>query len=275
MWLRSQADLKRKVEAMLSSIYYQLSDTWAIAKRNLLRYIRLPQLVFFSSIQPIIFLTLFNYVFGGALGSSGAAVHGKYINYLLPGIMTQVTLFGGLQTGIGLARDLNSGMIDRFRSLPMSRAAVLAGRTLADMFRNAVVIVIMLIYGYVLGFRFTNGFLGGLAMVAILLLFGFAFSWVAAFLGMATKDEETAQLAGFLFVFPLVFASAAFVPVKSMASWLQHFANNQPITFAVNSARHFALGIPSHGDTWKILLWTAGILLIFIPLSVYSYRRRT
>src|SRR5437879_1563874 len=124
---------------MWTKLYYELTDTWAVAKRNLLRYIRLPQLVFFSSIQPIIFLTLFNYVFGGALGSNGAALHGKYINYLLPGIMVQVTLFGGLQTGIGLARDLNSGIIDRFRSLPMSRAAVLAGRTFADMLRNVVV----------------------------------------------------------------------------------------------------------------------------------------
>lgn len=260
---------------MWDSIYYQASDTWAIAKRNLLRYIRLPQLVFFSSIQPIIFLTLFNYVFGGAIGASGGAVHGKYINYLLPGIMTQVTLFGGLQTGIGLARDLNSGLVDRFRSLPMSRSAVLAGRTLADMVRNAIVIAIMLAYGYVLGFRFSNGFWGAIGMVAVLLLFGFAFSWVAAFLGMATKDEETAQLAGFIFVFPLVFASAAFVPVKTMASWLQHFANNQPITFAVDTARDFALGIPSDGAIWKMLAWTAAILLVFVPLSIWSYRRRT
>ena len=261
--------------SLAKGIYGQLSDVWAITKRNLFRYVRLPQLVFFSSIQPIIFLTLFNYVFGGALGSSGAALHGKYINYLLPGIMTQVTLFGGLQTGIGLARDINSGLIDRFRSLPMSRAAVLAGRTFADTIRNVVVIAIMLGYGYILGFRFSNGVPNAIGMVAILLLFGFAFSWVAAFLGMATKDEETAQLAGFLFVFPLVFASAAFVPVASMAKWLQHFANNQPITFAVNEARSLALGVPSHGALWKVLIWIIGILVVFIPLSIHSYRKQT
>ncbi len=260
---------------MGSKIYWELVDTWAVTKRNLLRYIRLPQLVFFSSIQPIIFLTLFNFVFGGALGKNGAALHGKYINYLLPGIMAQVTLFGGLQTGIGLARDLNSGIVDRFRSLPMSRAAVLTGRTLADALRNVVVIAIMLGYGYILGFRFSNGTLGAIAMVLTLLLFGFAFSWVAAFLGMATKDEETAQLAGFLVVFPLVFASAAFVPVASMAKWLQHFANNQPITFAVNSAREFALGTPGNGAIWKLGIWIAGVLAVFVPLAVYSYRRRT
>jgi len=260
---------------MFNSFYYQAVDTWAITKRNLLRYIRLPQLVFFSSIQPIIFLTLFNFVFGGALSHAGAALHGKYINYLLPGIMVQVTLFGGLQTGIGLARDINSGIIDRFRSLPMSRAAVLAGRTFADTLRNVTVITIMLIVGHLYGFRFYNGFFNAVAMILLLLLFGFAFSWVSAFLGMAVKDEETAQLAGFVFVFPAVFASAAFVPVATMASWLQHFANNQPITFAVTAARGLALGTPTDGAVWKLLLWTVGILAIFVPLAVYNYRRRT
>ncbi len=260
---------------MWNSVYYQITDTWAITRRNLLRYIRLPQLVFFSAIQPIIFLTLFNFVFGGALGHAGAALHGKYINYLLPGIMVQVTLFGGLQTGIGLARDLKSGLVDRWRSLPMSRAAVLSGRTLADMLRNVVVISIMLIVGHLYGFRFYNGWLHGLEMVAVLLFFGFAFSWIAAFLGLLTKDEETAQLAGFVFVFPLVFASAAFVTVRSMASWLQHFANNQPITFAADAARELGLGLSSHGAVWKILLWSVGILVVFVPLSIWRYKRAT
>ncbi|HSW37707.1 MAG TPA: ABC transporter permease [Candidatus Saccharimonadales bacterium] len=255
-------------------LYYQYTDTWAITKRNLLRYIRLPRLIFFSSIQPIIFLTLFNFVFGGALGKSGAALHGKYINYLLPGIMVQVTLFGGLQTGVGLATDLSSGIIDRFRSLPMSRAAVLAGRTIADMLRNVIVIGIMLAYGYALGFRFYNGFWNALAMVALMVLFGFAFSWVAAFLGMLAKDPETAQLSGFLFVFPLVFASAAFVPVATMAKWLQHFANNQPITFATNAARSLALGLPGNGAIWKMLVWVVAILVVFVPLSIRVYRKR-
>jgi ABC transporter DrrB family efflux protein len=260
---------------MLTGIMNQFGDTWTITKRNLLRYTRLPQLIFFSAIQPIIFLTLFNFVFGGALGNQGAALHGRYINYLLPGIMVQVTMFGGLQTGIGLARDLNSGLVNRFRSLPMSRAAVLAGRTFADLIRNVVVVLIMLIVGFLYGFRFYNGVWNALAMIGVLLLFGFAFSWFAAFLGLVVKDEETAQLAGFVFIFPLVFASAAFVPVQSMASWLQHFANNQPITFATNAARSLALGTPSHGAIWKMLLWTLGLLVVFVPLAVWSYRRRT
>jgi ABC-2 type transport system permease protein/oleandomycin transport system permease protein len=258
----------------MTNIAYQFSDTWAITKRNLLHYLRLPRLIFFSSIQPIIFLTLFNYVFGGALSHSGAMLHGKYINYLLPGIMIQVTLFGGLQTGIGLATDMSSGIISRFRSLPMSRAAVLAGRTIADMLRNIVVIAIMLIYGYILGFRFSNGFWNAAIMIGVVLLFGFAFSWVSAYFGMKAKDAETAQLSSFVFVFPLVFASAAFVPVSTMPKWLQIFANNQPITFAVDAARYFALGSSMNGAIWKLMLWIAGILLVFVPLAVYTYRKQ-
>jgi len=260
--------------SLTTKIYHQTSDTWAITKRNLLRYIRLPQLVFFSSIQPIIFLTLFNFVFGGALGASGAALHGKYINYLLPGIMIQVTLFGGLQTGIGLATDMSSGIVSRFRSLPMSRGAVLSGRTIADTLRNVIVIGIMLGYGYLLGFRFSSGILDALIMIGVVLLFGFAFCWVSAFTGMKAKDAETAQLSSFVLVFPLIFASAAFVPITTMPKWLQHFANNQPITFAVEAARHFAVGTPMDGAIWKLLLWIGGILLVFIPLSVYTYRKR-
>jgi len=260
---------------LVTNLYNVSSDTWAITKRNLLHYIRLPQLIFFSSIQPIIFLTLFNYVFGGALSSSNTLLHGKYINYLLPGIMIQVTLFGGLQTGIGLATDMGSGIVNRFKSLPMSRGAVLAGRTIADMLRNIVVVAIMLVYGYILGFRFSDGFWNAVLMIVIVLLFGFSLSWVSAFTGMKAKDAETAQLSSFVFIFPLVFASAAFVPVSTMPTWLQHFANNQPITFAVNAARHFALGSPMDGALWKLLLWIAGILLIFIPLSIYTYRKKT
>jgi ABC-2 type transport system permease protein/oleandomycin transport system permease protein len=179
-----------------------------------------------------------------------------------------------MQTGIGLARDMSSGIIDRFRSLPMSRVAVLAGRTLSDTVRNVFVSFIMLGVGLLLGFRFHHGLLNGLAMIGVILLFGFTFSWFTAFLGLFARDEETAQLGAFVLIFPLVFASAAFVPVQTMPHWLQKFANNQPITFATNAARSLALGTPSNGAVWKLLLWLAGILLVFIPLSVYTYKRR-
>jgi ABC-2 type transport system permease protein/oleandomycin transport system permease protein len=260
---------------MLDVVRYQISDTLTIAKRNLIRYVRLPRLLFFSSIQPIMFLTLFNYVFGGAIGSGGHVPGGKYINFLLPGIITQVMLFGAVQTGIGLADDMSRGIIDRFRSLPMSRAAVMAGRTVADSARNVVVALIMIVLGSVYGFRFMNGFFGAILMVAILILFGFAFSWVSAFVGLSTGDAETAQLASFLFIFPFTFASAAFLPTATMPHWLRLFADNQPITLVANTARHFALGVPiARGTIWHLFAYIAGLLIVFIPLSVWRYRSR-
>lgn len=261
--------------SLTKALYFQITDTWAITKRNLLRYIRLPRLIFFSSVQPVMFLLLFNYVFGGALGHVIAVPGGKYIDYLLPGIAVQMLMFGGMQTGIGLARDMVSGLVERFRSLPMSRAAVLAGRTLSDTIRNVVVFCILLGVGFLLGFRFHENWVHAVAMAAVILAFGFAFSWVAAFLGIFTADEETAQLAAFVLIFPLVFASAAFVPIQTMPGWLQAFARNQPITFATTAARSLALGIPSDGAIWKALVWVVGILLVFIPLSVYMYRKRS
>lgn len=248
-----------------------ISDTWAIAKRNLLKYVRLPQLLFFSSIQPVIFLTLFNFVFGGALSQN--APGGNYINYLLPGILIQTTLFGALNTGVGLAEDTGKGIIDRFRSLPMSRAAVMAGRTLSDMLRNVVVMTIMFIVGSIYGFRLQDGALAGVAMFATALIFSFSVSWIAAYLGLTVKDAETAQLAGFVFIFPLTFASSAFVPVNYMPSWLQTFASHQPVTYAVNATRSFALGTPMNGALWHLMLWVVGILAIFVPLSIWRYRQ--
>lgn len=248
-------------------------DTWTITKRNLIIYTRLPQLLFFSSIQPVIFLTLFNFVFGGALGDSSGVPGGRYINYLLPGILIQTTLFGALNTGIGLAADMSKGIVDRFRSLPMSRAAVMAGRTMSDMIRNVVVMTIMFVMGTIYGFGFQNGWLSGLAMFGTALLFSFSIAWVSAYVGLTVKDPETAQLAGFVFIFPLTFASSAFVPVRYMPGWLQAFANNQPVTQAVNAARSFALGTPMNGAFWHLMLWIAGILIIFVPLSIWRYRK--
>lgn len=248
-------------------------DTLIITKRNLNRYVRLPRLLFFSVIQPVMFIVLFNFVFGGALISTIHIPGGKYIDYLLPGILVQLVMFGGVQTGIGLADDMSKGIVDRFRALPMSRIAVIAGRTLSDTTRNLISSLIMISVGLMLGFRFHNGFLGAIGMLAILLLFGFSLSWVFAFIGMAIKDAETAQLASFVFIFPLTFASAAFVSVATMAEWLQVFARNQPVTYVADAARHFALGSPSDA-AWKILIWTTAILVIFVPLSIWQYQRR-
>lgn len=261
--------------SLFKVIYKGTRDTAIITRRNLIRYVRLPRLLFFSSVQPVMFLLLFNYVFGGALGGSINVPGGKYIDFLLPGILVQMVMFGGVQTGIGLADDMSKGIVDRFRSLPMSRLAVVAGRTFADAVRNIVVVSIMVGVGYLIGFHFHSGWIDALCMVGVAVLFGYALSWAFALVGMAVHDPETAQLASFVFIFPLTFASAAFIPLQTMPSWLQVFVRNQPVTFVANSARHLALGVPDGGATWKILLWCVGILIVFIPLAIRQYRRST
>jgi ABC-2 type transport system permease protein/oleandomycin transport system permease protein len=258
----------------MRNLFDSIDDTLIITIRNLRRYIRLPQLVFFSSIQPVMFLLLFNYVFGGALGLSTHVPGGKYIDYLLPGILIQVVMFGGVQTGIGLAEDMGKGIIDRFRSLPMSRLAVVAGRTLSDTVRNITVAIIMITVGLLLGFRFQIGLLDGFLMVVIALLFGFALSWIFAYVGIRVKDSETAQLASFFMIFPLTFASSAFVPLTTMPHWLQAFSRNQPVTLVVNATRHFALGIPDNGAIWKALIWIIAILVVMIPVVIRQYKKR-
>lgn len=247
---------------------WTISDIWAMTKRNLLRYVRLPQLLVFSTIQPVMFLLLFAYVFGGAIETGGS-----YINYLIPGIIIQTVIFGAMQTGVGLADDLSKGLIDRFRSLPMARSAVLAGRTISDTIRNVFVVLLMIGVGYLIGFRFNQNWSDAFAALDLTILFGFAFSWISATIGIVIKNVETAQVAGFIWVFPLVFASSIFVPVDSMPSWLQAFSEKSPITVTVNTVRALSLGLPLTNDLWLSLAWIFGILIVFIPLSVRLYRR--
>jgi len=229
-----------------------------------------PQLLFFSSLQPVMFVLLFRYVFGGAIQVPDS---GGYVDYLMPGIFVQIALFGGASTSVGLAADFKGGIIDRMRTLPMARSAVLAGRTLADLIRNVLVVALMLAVGTLVGFRF-RGAPGADALgVLLVLAFGYSFSWIFATIGMAVKDPETSQLAGFLPIFPLVFASSAFVPVASMPSWLQGWANHQPVSIAVNSARALFNGMPAWHYVWQLLIWVAGILMVFVPLAVRQYRR--
>jgi ABC transporter DrrB family efflux protein len=246
-----------------------LTDGLTIARRNLLRILRTPQLVFFSTIQPIMFVLLFNYVFGGAINATG----GKYIDYLLPGIMVQTVAFGATSTALGLATDMGTGIIDRFRSLPMARSAVLSGRTSADAVRNLFVVLLMVIVGTLIGFRFHNGFVMAVVSILLAVLFGFALSWVFAFIGLKTGDAETAQLAGFVIIFPLVFASSAFVPTTAMPGWLQAFANHQPVTQTANAIRALSQGGDVAGPLVRALLWIAAITAVFAPLAVARYRK--
>ena len=249
-------------------VAWTLSDTGVMAWRNLLRYVRVPQLLIFSTIQPVMFVLLFAYVFGGAIHVPGAS----YIDYLIPGILVQTVIFGATQTTVGLAEDLSRGMIDRFRSLPMARPAVLAGRTVADSTRNLFVVLLMVAVGYLVGFRFQNGLLAAIGAIALVVVFGFAVSWISALIGLVVRDPETAQVAGFIWVFPLVFASSAFVPVQTMPRWLRVFAEHQPISVTVDAVRHLTLG-GSPDPVWQMLLWVAGILAVFMPLAVLQYRR--
>lgn len=252
----------------LQRLSWNVTDTIVMTKRNLIHYLRLPQLIVFSSIQPIMFTLLFAYVFGSAI----QVPNGNYIDYLLPGIIAQTVLFGTTQTAVGLAEDLSKGMIDRFRTLPMSRAAVLAGRTLADSIRNIFVILLIIIVGYIIGFRFQDGLFHAIGAVAVAVAFGHAVSWISALVGMVTKDPETAQVAGFVWIFPFVFASSAFVPTAGMHERLRVFAENQPVTAAVNAIRTLTLG-GDMSDVWTALAWIVGLMIVFVPLSINQYRR--
>jgi len=252
----------------VNQLNYAVSDSWQITKRNVRRNFRLPQLLVFSSIQPVMFLLLFNFVFGGAVAEGGS-----YINFLLPGILIQTVLFGAIQTGVGLAEDIQKGVTDRFRSLPMSRVAHMAGRILADALRNVFVLALMYGVGVLLGFEAGNGVLYLLSGFVLSIFFGIAFSWVAALFGLITKDAETAQVFGFLWTFPLVFASSVFVPVATMPGWLQAFAYNQPVTHAVNSLRYLTLGVGEAEAILKTIAWIIGLILVFAPIAVMKYRR--
>jgi ABC-2 type transport system permease protein/oleandomycin transport system permease protein len=249
-----------------------ISDALMMTKRNLLRYIRLPNLLVFSTVQPVMFVLLFSYVFGGAI-KAALAPGTKYIDFLMAGIFVQAVIFGSMQTGVGLADDLAKGLVDRFRSLPMARSAVLAGRTSSDFIRNVFVVLLMTLVGTIIGFRFHGGFLPALAGLGVAVVFGLAFSWISAFIGMSVRDPEAAQAAGFVWVFPLIFASSAFVPVQTMPSWLQAFARNNPITQTVNAIRALTQGGPVWHPLWITLAWIIAILAVFIPLSVRRYRR--
>lgn len=244
-------------------------DTMTVARRNLLRIVRLPQLLVFSTIQPVMFVLLFAFVFGGAIDIPGI----NYIDFLIPGILVQTAVFGATNTSIGLTEDLQAGIIDRFRSLPMARSAVLAGRTASDAARNLFVVILMLIVGFLIGFRFHAGLLPALGTIALAVGIGYAFSWVLATIGLAAKTPEAAQAASFIPIFPFVFASSAFVPVETMPSWLQVFAENQPVTRFVDALRVLVLGGPTTTPVLQAIMWLVIMLAIFIPLSVRLYRR--
>jgi ABC transporter DrrB family efflux protein len=254
-----------------SRLALALSDTLAITWRNLIAFTRIPELVVFSSIQPIMFVLLFRYVFGGAIRSPGL----NYVDFMMPGIFVQTVCFGAVGTGIGLAEDMGKGLIERFRSLPMARSAVLAGRTTADLCRNVFVVVLMTVVGFAVGFRIHTGLFSFLAGAGVMLLFAYALSWTFAVLGLRARNAETAQAMSFPLLFPLTFASSAFVPVQSMPGWLQAFAKHQPVSVVVDATRALMVGGPgpTAGPVFQALLWTIVLLAVSAPLAVRQYRR--
>lgn len=252
-----------------SRLYWEFSDGFVLAKRNLVQIPRIPELLVFATIQPVMFVLLFRYVFGGAIDVGGES----YVNYLMAGIFVQTVAFGSVTTGIGLSEDLHKGLVDRFRSLPMAHSAVLTGRTIADLVRNFFVVLVMLLVGILVGFRPEAGPGGWAAAIGLLLLLSFSFSWIGATIALLMRSTEAVQSAGFIWLFPLTFASSAYVQTDNMPGPLKAFANHQPMTQVMDAVRGFLLGQPVGSHGWQALAWCVGILAVFIPLSVSLYRR--
>jgi ABC-2 type transport system permease protein/oleandomycin transport system permease protein len=250
-----------------------MGDALVIAWRNLVNIRRNPQLLVFATIQPVIFILNFRYVFGGAINAEslgGVA----YVNYLMPGIFVQTVVFGALTTAVGMAGDLNLGIIERLKSLPIARSAVLTGRTAADLARNFFVMILMCVVGFAVGWELLDVW-GLVAAVALILAFSYSLSWIFAFVGLSVRDAETAQAASFPILAPLVFASSAFIPVQTMPGWLQPWAEHQPVSVVCDAARKLTLGLPAATTTLKALAWIVGIVAVFAPLAVRKYRKVT
>jgi ABC transporter DrrB family efflux protein len=249
-----------------------LSGAFEMAQRNLRHLLRSPELVAYALIQPVMFVLLFTYVFGGAMKVPG----GDYKQFLLPGIFVQMVLFGSVfGTTVGVSADLRSGIMDRFRSMPISRSAVLVGRTASEVIRNLVSLAVIIVVGLLIGFRFVSGFLPALGALALLLFFGFAMAWLGAFVGLSTSSPNAAQSAGLTWMFPFTFISSAFAPTRSMPGWLQAYANHSPMTTTVDSLRGLFNGTPAGSDIVATLAWSAGIALFFATLAVRKYASRS
>ncbi|MGI8660872.1 MAG: ABC transporter permease [Thermoleophilaceae bacterium] len=255
----------------MRSLALAASDSMVLARRNLLRIPRQPDLLIGFTLQPVMFVVLFVYVFGGAIRLP--SFYDGYADFMLPGIIVQTMSFGGFVTALGLADDLGKGLIDRFRSLPMARSAVLVGRTVADIATNTISLAIMIAVGMLVGFSFGTGPLEIAAGLGLMLLFGFAFSWIFALIGMTVSSGEAANAVGFMVIFPLTFISSAFVPPETFPAALEAFAAVNPFTITVDAMRALFLGAPAGNNIWGAVAWSVGLILVFAPLAVRRYRR--
>ena len=246
---------------------WALRDSWNEATRHLRAVPRNPELLIFATLQPIMFVLLFYYVFGGAIETPGFA----YEQYLVPGIFAQTVVFNSSYTAVGLAEDLSKGFVDRLRSLPISQSAVLIGRTISDLVRNLITFAVMLIVSFAIGFRFDGDLAKGVFATMLLLAFSYSFSWIQALIGLSVKTTEAANSAGFIWMFPMTFVSSAFVPTESMPSWLQPIADANPFTIVTNAGRALYSGYPVGDTVWQSLLWAAGLTLVFATLSIRKF----
>jgi ABC transporter DrrB family efflux protein len=254
----------------MSAIAAAASDTLVLARRNLMRIPRQPDLLVAYTIQPVMFVLLFVYVFGGAIDSGPF----DYVDFLMPGIIVQSIAFGGFVTALGLSEDVQKGLIDRFRSLPMSRAAVLTGRTFSDVVLNCLSLVVLFAVGFAAGFNFIDASAGEVVLgIVLLLLLGYAFSWIFALIGLFSSSPETANSIGFTTLFPLTFASSVFVPASTMPDGLRQFAEANPFTTVADAMRSLWIGTPAHTDVWMAFVWCFGLIAVFAPLAVSRYRR--
>jgi ABC transporter DrrB family efflux protein len=254
----------------MSSLAMTVSDTIVLAGRNLKRIPRQPDLLVAYTIQPVMFVLLFVYVFGGAIQTPGF----DYVDFLMPGIIVQSIAFGGFVTALGLSEDVQKGLIDRFRSLPMSRAAVLTGRTFSDIVLNCLSLVVLFAVGFLAGFNFVDASVGEIVLgILLLLLLGYAFSWIFALIGLFSSTPETANSIGFTAIFPLTFASSVFVPVETMPDGLRQFAQANPFTTVSDAVRSLWLGTPANTDRWMAFVWCVALIAVFAPWAVARYRR--
>jgi ABC-2 type transport system permease protein/oleandomycin transport system permease protein len=267
------ADLGTMAPPKEHKILWAISDTATMTVRNLIAYTRIPEALFFSTLQPIMFVLLFRYIFGsGAIPIPGGI---PYVDFMIPGIFVQSMMFGAVSTSVGLAEDLQKGLIERFRALPMARAAVLGGRTTADGLRNVVVLIVMSGVAAAVGFTFRTNAFDYIAGALLLLAFAYSISWGFAIIGLAAPNSETAQVMSFPLLIPLTFASGAFAPIQTMPGWLQGFATWQPVGVVIAGARSLMVGgyYQNTDKVWDSLAWIGGMLLVLGPLAVWRYRK--
>jgi ABC-2 type transport system permease protein len=280
-----QAPTQRRAPSTTAGrIALAFNDGLLVARRNLVTLTRVPTVFVFELVQPIMFVLLFRFIYANQFSQLPPGL--SYVQFLMPGIFIQNALFQSTNTAIGLAEDLKTGFIDRFRSLPMARSAVLVGRTGSDLIKNFLLLVIVIGIGYLVGFKFENGLVNALGVVLLVIAVGFAFSWISACIGLALKQVEAVQAASFTWIFPVVFVSSAFVPVAGMSGFLQVVARNNPVTIWCNLARYLSSGAVAivdfqtkvpvdtfEGLVFKSAAWIVGLLVVFVPLAIHLYRK--